>query len=67
MLCLQERNNQPGTVVQYNYTIEDTRQQMIDLVSQEQTVPFEKIIASCEIGSTPFFFPFILNSYNRVI
>jgi len=49
MLRLQERNNQPRhTVVQYNYTIEGTRQQMIDLVSQEKTVPFEKIIASCE-------------------
>jgi len=49
MLRLQERNNQPRhTVVQYNYTIEGTRQQMIDLVSREKTVPFEKIIASCE-------------------
>src|SRR5664279_762145 len=49
MQRLQERNNQPRhTVVQYNYTIEATRQQMIDLVSQERTVPFEKIIASCE-------------------
>jgi segregation and condensation protein A len=49
MLRLQERNNQPRhTVVQYNYTIEGSRQQMIDLVCQEQTVPFEKIIASCE-------------------
>jgi segregation and condensation protein A len=49
MLRLQERNNQPRhTVVQYNYTIEDTRQQMIDLVSLERTVPFGKIIASCE-------------------
>ena len=49
MLRLQERNNQPRhTVVQYNYTIEGSRQQMIDLVSQEQTVPFEKIIATCE-------------------
>jgi segregation and condensation protein A len=49
MLRLQERNNQPRhTVVQYNYTIEGTRQQMIDLVSREKTVPFEKIITSCE-------------------
>jgi segregation and condensation protein A len=49
MLRLQERNNQPRhTVVQYNYTIEDSRQQMIDLVSRERTVPFEKIIESCE-------------------
>jgi len=49
MMRLQERNNQPRhTVVQYNYTIEGTRQQMMDLVSLEKTVPFEKIIASCE-------------------
>jgi segregation and condensation protein A len=49
MLRMNERNNQPRhTVVQYNYTIEDSRQQMIDLVSRERTVPFEKIIWSCE-------------------
>jgi segregation and condensation protein A len=49
MLRLQERNNQPRhTVVQYNYTIEGSRQQMIELVSREGTVPFEKIIDSCE-------------------
>jgi segregation and condensation protein A len=49
MIRLQERNNQPRhTVVQYNYTIEGSRQQMIELVSRERTVPFEKIIDSCE-------------------
>lgn len=49
LLRLQERNNQPRhTVVQYNYTIEDSRQQMIDLVSRERTVPFVKIIETCE-------------------
>ena len=46
---MQERNNQPRhTVVQYTYTIEDSRQQMIDQVSLEKTVPFEKIIDRCE-------------------
>ena len=46
---MQERNNQPRhTVVQYNYTIEATREHMIELVSREQTVPFEKIIETCE-------------------
>jgi segregation and condensation protein A len=46
---LQERNNQPRhTVVQYNYTIEDSRQQMIDLVSMEKTVPFGKVIELCD-------------------
>jgi segregation and condensation protein A len=46
---MQERNNQPRhTVVQYSYTIEDSRQQMIDLVSQEKSVPFVRIIERCE-------------------
>ncbi len=49
ILRMQARQNQPRhTVVQYNYTMEDTRQQMIDLVSRERTVPFEKIIEACE-------------------
>lgn len=46
---MQERNNQPRhTVVQYTYTIEESRQQMIDQVSLEKTVPFEKILDRCE-------------------
>jgi len=49
MLRLQDRNNQPRhTVVQYNYTIEDSRQQMIDWVSRDRTVPFVNIIEACE-------------------
>jgi segregation and condensation protein A len=49
MSRMQDRNNQPRhTVVQYNYTIEDSRQQMIDLVERDRTVPFEKIIGNCE-------------------
>jgi segregation and condensation protein A len=49
LLRMQERNNQPRhTVVQYNYTIEDSRQQMIDLVGREGTIPFAKIIGACE-------------------
>jgi segregation and condensation protein A len=49
LLRMQERNNQPRhTVVQYNYTIEGSRQQMIDLVSQEKSVPFVRIIERCE-------------------
>jgi segregation and condensation protein A len=49
MLRLQERNNQPRhTVVQYNYTIEDSRQQMMDWLSREKTVPFIKIVDACE-------------------
>jgi len=49
MMRLQERKNQPHhTVVQYNYTIEGSRQHMINLVSRDRTVPFEKIIDGCE-------------------
>lgn len=49
MLRLHERNNQPRhEVVQYNYTIEESRQQLINLVNQEKTVPFENIIEICE-------------------
>jgi segregation and condensation protein A len=49
LMRLQERKNQPRhTVVQYTYTIEESRQFLIDLVSQDKTVPFEKIIEVCE-------------------
>jgi segregation and condensation protein A len=49
MLRLQERNNQPKhTVVQYNYTMEGSREYMLDLVVKEKTVPFERIIEQCE-------------------
>ena len=46
---MHERNNQPRhTVVQYNYTIETSREYLIELVSRERTVPFERIIYACE-------------------
>jgi len=49
LMRMQERNNQPRhTVVQYNYTIEESRQQMIDLVCKERTVPFGRILETCE-------------------
>ena len=49
LLRMDQRNNQPRhTVVQYNYTMEESRQQMIDLVSREKTVPFATIIENCE-------------------
>jgi len=49
LLRMDQRNNQPRhTVVQYNYTMEESRQQMIDLVSREKTVPFTTIIENCE-------------------
>lgn len=49
VLKLQERNNKPvHTVVQYNYTMEATREYMLDLCSTDKTVSFEKIFDVCE-------------------
>lgn len=46
---LQERNNRPvHTVVQYNYTMEGSREYMLDICRTEKTVPFEKIFDVCE-------------------
>ena len=45
----QERKNKPvHTVVQYDYTMEGSRERLISLVSTEKTMPFEKIIDICE-------------------
>ena len=49
MQRVQERQNKPvHTVVQYNYTIEESRDYMIQFVQKEKTVPFEKIFQVCE-------------------
>jgi len=49
VLKLQERNNKPvHTVVQYNYTMEGSREYMLDLCSKEKTLSFEKIFDVCE-------------------
>ena len=46
---MQERRNSPThTVVQYSYTMEEIRSNMIDLLRREGTVSFEKIISTCE-------------------
>ena len=46
---LKERNNKPvHTVVQYNYTMEDTREFMLDTCRKEKTVSFIKIFDVCE-------------------
>ncbi len=46
---LQERNNKPvHTVVQYNYTMEESRTYMLNICSSEKTVAFEKIFDVCE-------------------
>ncbi|MEO5888700.1 MAG: segregation/condensation protein A [Ferruginibacter sp.] len=46
---LRERNNKPvHTVVQYNYTMEESREFMLDTCRKEKTVSFEKIFDVCE-------------------
>lgn len=48
MQRMQERNNRPmHTVVQYNYTMEESRSNMISLLKKEATVSFERIIGTC--------------------
>lgn len=44
-----DRNNKPvHTVVQYNYTMETSRQDMLSLAQQQKTVAFEKIFDKAE-------------------
>jgi segregation and condensation protein A len=44
-----DRINKPvHTVVQYNYTMEASREQMINLAAQERTLSFERIFDRCE-------------------
>lgn len=46
---LQERNLKPvHTVVQYNYTMEESREHMLQVCKKEKTVPFERIFEICE-------------------
>ena len=49
MLRLQERQNKPvHTVVQYNYTMEDSREYMLNTVQRKKIMAFEKIFDICE-------------------
>lgn len=49
MKKMQERKNKPvHTVVQYNYTMEETRDWMLTTIEKEEILPFEKIISFCE-------------------
>jgi segregation and condensation protein A len=44
-----DRVNKPvHTVVQYNYTMETSRQDMLSRAQQNRTLPFEKIFDTCE-------------------
>ncbi|MBS1745313.1 MAG: segregation/condensation protein A [Bacteroidetes bacterium] len=46
---VNEKNNKPvHTVIRYNYTIEESRQFMTDIVEKEKTVAFEKVFEICE-------------------
>ncbi len=49
ILRIQQRNNKPvHTVVQYNYTMEECRDYMLDMASKEKTLSFERIFEVCE-------------------
>ena len=49
MQRVHERQNKPvHTVVQYNYTMEESREFMTNLVQQEKSVAFESIFAKCD-------------------
>ncbi|MFT3947496.1 MAG: segregation/condensation protein A [Agriterribacter sp.] len=49
MQRLYDRNNKPQHVVyKYNYTMESSREYMLDMVLRERTVTFEKIFDVCE-------------------
>ena len=49
MKRLEERNKRPvHTVVRYNYTMEESREQMLTAARREKIMSFEKIFDSCE-------------------
>lgn len=49
MQRMYDRNNKPQHVVyQYNYTMENSREYMMEMVLKEKTVTFEKIFEVCE-------------------
>ncbi|WP_298299035.1 segregation/condensation protein A [Hydrotalea sp.] len=49
MQRIQEKQNRPThTVVRYNYTIEGSRDYMLELMAKEKTVSFENIFEICE-------------------
>ena len=49
MQRLQNKNSKPvHTVVRYNYTMEESRNQMMTLVKKEKNTTFEKVFERCE-------------------
>ena len=46
---MQEEKNKPvHTVIQYNYTMEESRDYVLSIVEKEKVLPFEKILDVCE-------------------
>jgi segregation and condensation protein A len=46
---MNERQNKPvHTVIRYNYTMEESREFMLNMVEQQKSVPFEKVFEICE-------------------
>lgn len=49
MQRMYDRNNRPvHTVVRYNYTMEESREYMLNRVKEEKTLSFEKLFDECE-------------------
>jgi segregation and condensation protein A len=49
MKRMEQRNNKPvHTVVRYNYTIEETREQMLHLAREQKHLSFERIFENCQ-------------------
>lgn len=49
MKRVQERQNKPmHTVIRYNYTMEDSRAFMMNIVQQQKNVSFEKVFEQCD-------------------
>ena len=49
MKRLEERNNKPvHTVVRYNYTMEQSKEQMLVMAQREKVLTFEKIFETCQ-------------------
>jgi segregation and condensation protein A len=44
----QQRNKPVHTVVQYNYTMEESREHMLSIVQKEKVMAFEKIFDACQ-------------------
>jgi segregation and condensation protein A len=44
----EKRNQLVHTVVQYNYTMEGSREYMLELTKKERSISFEKIFEICE-------------------